>query len=245
MSRGLSKIIVLTVVVTMAMFAFGCSGQSSTSSTSDTSGKSETASASGATTEASEPVDLILDEAGYSVGSSGFVYYGFKLTNPNSGHKAQFPAVTITGKAADGSIVFSDEQIMMDIFPGESIVYGFQAGNGTAPETVDFSVSVGKSNWNKTDEIRSDLYTVTNTSEVEGDYGNVNYTGEITLNKEFEAAEQPAITLILRDDAGKIIYGTTTFLMSELSVGQAKAFDISGYDLPAHTSYEITATPWM
>ncbi|MCG4849454.1 hypothetical protein L0P44_12390, partial [Streptococcus gordonii] len=79
-----------------------------------------------------------ITESGWSVVGDGWVYYGFALKNTNKDVEAQMPTVTITGKAEDGSIVFSDKQTLFVVLPGETVHYGFQAGNGTAPATVEF-----------------------------------------------------------------------------------------------------------
>ena len=52
-----------------------------------------------------------------------------------------------------------------------------------------------------------------------------------------------AITLVLRDKRGNIIYGDTTFV-DGLKNGQPKAFDMTEYDLPDYASYELYGKCW-
>ena len=54
-----------------------------------------------------------------------------------------------------------------------------------------------------------------------------------------------AFWLILRDESGAIIYGCTTYQLSELSVGAPTPFEISAFDAPEAASFEVYATPWM
>ncbi|MFR3876849.1 MAG: hypothetical protein ACLTYW_00360 [Collinsella sp.] len=63
------------------------------------------------------PEPLEITESGWSVVGDGWVYYGFALKNPNKDVEAQMPTVTITGKAEDGSIVFSDKQTLFVVLP--------------------------------------------------------------------------------------------------------------------------------
>ena len=231
------QLLVLAMAVVVAFGIAGC-GQSGQA----TSGS---ASASAAA-QSSEPQPLVIEESGYTVTDQGYVMYGFKLTNPNESFGAQFPTVQITGKSADGKIIFSDDQVLMKIYPGESITFGTQAGNGTAPDVVEFTAKVDSKNWKKTDAKREGLYTLENLSANGSNYGMSSYTGEITLNKEDKEATKPAITLIVRDESGAIIYGYTTYQMSELSVGVPTPFEITAFGVPeTAATFEVSATPWI
>ena len=236
------KVMILAAVIVLAFGVMGCGGQSG-KSTSGASGSSATASAAA---QNAQPQDLVLEETGYTVLDQGYVLYGFKLTNPNENFGAQFPTVQITGKTADGKVAFTDEQTLKDIYPGETIFFGTQAGNGTAPDSVEFTAKVKDRNWKQTDAKREGLYTIENLSDNGDRYGMHSYTGEITLNKEDKSATKPAITLILRDEAGNIVYGYTTYQMSELSVGTPTPFEITAYGVPeSAASFEVYASPWM
>ena len=235
------KVLALAAVIILALGMVGCGGQSGDSS----SGASSGGSGASAAVQSAEPQDLILEETGYTVTEQGYVMYGFKLTNPNESYGAYYPVVQITGKTADGKIAFTDNQTMIAICPGESIYYGFQAGNGTAPDTVEFAAKVESRNWKQTDVTREGLYTIGNLSDNGENYGIRTFTGEITLEKEDDTALEPAITLILRDDSGNIVYGYSTFMMSELSVGTPTAFEIAAYGVPEFANFEVHATPWL
>ena len=54
-----------------------------------------------------------------------------------------------------------------------------------------------------------------------------------------------AFWLILRDESGAIIYGCTTYQLSELSVGAPTPFEISAFNAPEAASFEVYATSWM
>ena len=193
--------------------------------------------------ETATPADLEIIESGWVAGEQGFVHYGLGLKNPNAGFGAEFPTIKVTGKDADGKIVFSDEQVLMFMLPGAEYYYGGQAGNGTAPATVEFSLSVSKNNWIPTDKQAVEFYTISNTNEVKGQYGNDNFTGELTVNEEWESVTSACVSVILRDAEGSIVSGYCGFadLPAE---GQTTAFDVMAYDVPDHASYEVYAQPW-
>ncbi len=235
---AMKKACAIIAVLALSLCFLGCSSSSSSGSGGETSSTKSAA-------DTSSPTNLTLDETGYSVTSSGYVKYGFKMSNPNNNYMAQYPVISITGKAADGSIIFADKQTMMKIYSGETISYGGQAGNGTPPTTVEFTISVDDRNWKKTTDTRSDLYTISAPNVVVGQYGNTSFTGQIALNKEDDSATKPAVTVLLRDGAGKIVYGQTTYVSTALSVGAPQAFELSIYKPPEYANYEISATPWM
>ncbi len=169
--------------------------------------------------------------------------YGIAIKNPNDSFMAQFPPFNITGRAEDGSIVFNDEQVCNAIYPGETIYYGFQAGDGVAPATVEFSLQ--KPNWEKEGKLDGDMFSIANTSEVDNGYGMMSFTGEVSTNVDLEAESytQVAMTVITRDDSGAINYGMTNFV-DVPEKGQSIPFDVSAYSVPVHASYELHAQLW-
>lgn len=227
---------------TSAMMFSGCSGN-----TDNTGDSSSSASEPQEATQTGEPQGLEIVESGWSVNDSGFVMYGIGIKNPNGDKEADFPSFTITGKKADGSIAFSDEQTLFVIAPNETVYYGFQAGNGTVPDTVEFAIT--DSDFSDCSEPESDIFTIANISEVIGDYGLVSYTGELTLNVDLSGSsaptvlEQTAVTVILRNADNAIVYGTSTFVDTP-DQGASVPFEISAYSVPEHASFEIHAQLW-
>lgn len=193
--------------------------------------------------EQSAPQDLTVIESGWSAGESGYVYYGVGIENPNTSFEARFPTIKVTGKDAEGKILFSDEQVLNFMLPGAKYYYGGQAGKGTAPTTVEITATIDDRNWVPNDKQSMEIYSISNTSELVGDFGSVSYTGEITANEEWSDVTEAMVNAILRDDAGNIVAGYFGF--ADVSKkGDTAAFDISAYDVPEHASYEIYAQPW-
>lgn len=215
----------------------GCSGGQQAGSGQQSSGESKEAE------NRSEPKPLEITESGWSVVGDGWVYYGFALKNTNKDVEAQMPTVTITGKAEDGSIVFSDKQTLFVVLPGETVHYGFQAGNGTAPATVEFKAN--EPSWVDSQTLDEDVFTVSNTAEVPDSYGGVSYTGELTANYDLDKKQysQVAVSVIARDASGAINYGNTTFVDTP-SKGESEPFEISCFNMPEHSSFEVYAQVW-
>lgn len=194
--------------------------------------------------EAEDPKPVEIIESGYSVSGTGYVYYGVIWKNPNNENAIDFPTLLITGKAEDGSIAFSDEQVMGTILPGEEQCFGAQAGNGTAPATVEFAISPGKAMYRKTDERPRQYFKFSNGSEVVGDF-NVSYTGEMTSNVDLGDVGQAWVTVLIRDSEGKICYAQNTFV-DVPAVGQSIPFEVNMYgDVPEHASFEFFGFPWF
>lgn len=234
----MKKIVLGALTLATALCLFGCSGESQQPE------EPKSTEPAGSAVEESTPQDISIIESGWSAGESGYVYYGIGIENPNSAFEAQFPTIKVTGKDADGKILFSNDQTLNFMLPGAKYYYGGQAGNGTAPATVEFSVSVSDRNWVANDKQSMEIYTIENANEVVGEYGNVNYTGEITVNEELRDVNEAMVNAILRDSAGNIVAGYTGF--AEVSkAGDTTVFDISAYDVPEHASFEIYAQPWM
>lgn len=234
----MKKLVTIVISGALAVTLCGCASGSA-QSTNDETSSSATASA---TTNSTEPTAIVLKESGYNITENGYVQYGVLLDNPNSDYGAKFCKVTIVGKKTDGSIVFSTDQVLSDIIPEQQYAYAGQAGNGTAPDTVEFKVSVDKSNWFKSTDTDSNYYTISNISEIPGQYGNDSYTGEITTNIDADV-KQVAISVFLRNAAGEICGSAFTFADAP-ALGETGTFQVNSYKTPEHTSYEIYAEPW-
>lgn len=238
----MKKIALVALAVATALCLAGCGGaQDSTNAQSAEPKSTEPASSP---IEQSSPQELVAIESGWSAGESGYVFYGVGIENPNTSFEARFPKITVTGKDADGKILFSNDQVLNFMLPGAKYYYGGQAGNGTAPATVDITVSMEDRNWVANDKQSMEIYTISNANEIVGDYGNVSFTGEITANEEWSDVSQAMMNVILRDASGSIVAGYFGFAPVS-KTGDTAVFDVSGYDVPEHASFEVYAQPWM
>lgn len=233
--KKLLAVIGLTTVLAFGLTACGGGGSSSGG---DTGGDSKKEASS-------EPVELSLVESGYSTGSSGYIYYAVCIENTNESKAAEFPVVTVVGKDANGSIVFSDDWTLSGVLPGEKAYYASQAGNGAVPETVEFSVTTDSKNWKNADAYPEGIYSIDSTNYVEGSYGMSSFTGQITLTQDNEDFAKPMIVVVLRDGDGAIVGGYNTYLSSDLTEGSPAAFEVTAYDMPEFAAFEVCANPWL
>lgn len=183
---------------------------------------------------------LTVVDSGWSADEQGYVHYGIIIKNEGA-QGALFPVIKVTGKNADGAVISSDEQTLMEINPGQELAWGGQAGNGTAPATVEFELSVGSSNWQDADAAEP-MFEVSGLSAQDSGYGTVNFVGEVT-NLTDADVDQAAIVVLLRDGAGAIVSGYTSFA-SNVPAGGTTSFDVLGYGVPAYETIEGSAQPW-
>lgn len=196
--------------------------------------------------EYGNPLELV--ETGWSADESGYVHYAFGLRNTSDSVCIQFPSVEITGRDDDGTVLFSDTQVLVVSFPGETTYFGSQAGNGngTVPATVDFTV-LEPEDYNYVNSGESASFRADNLSAASDGYGGEIFSGEISVVKDSarvrEQSSMLAVSLVLRDDAGAIVYGYSTFV-DWPPEGGSRPFSMDVFDPPAYDSFEVYAQPW-
>lgn len=242
----MKKMLALAIGVIVLLGVIGCSSENSGDRKEPESRPTEPTSTQPAAEETKtsiEPLDLQVIESGYAVDENGYVHYGIGIENPNTDYEVNSFMVTITGRDESGKIVFSDEQGMQFLLAGGKCYFGAQAGNGTAPSTVEFSVKVSHDfYWVENDKKSFEIYTIFNPNEVVGDWL-ASYTGELTANAEWSDIGSAWISVIFRDESGQIVGGANSF--TDISKeGETVPFEISVYTVPSHASYEIHAVPW-
>ena len=208
-------------------------------------------SGEGKPAQAGEAKPLELVDSAYVV-SNGYVHYVLAVANPNEGLAPRSAKVSIVGRAADGSISFSNDWVVGTTLPGSTTYWASQAGNGSASEsdTVEIKVSVDDDDWYKT-SLGGELYQIGNVSVGEAQFGGVRVTGEITLLQDAElgfgnTTRSPMLVCVLKDANGKLVAGFDSFVTGDLKVGEPTAFEMSSYfDAVQYASAEVYANPWM
>ena len=196
--------------------------------------------------EYGNPLELV--ETGWSADESGYVHYAFGLRNTSDSVCIQFPSVEITGRSEDGSVLFSHTQVLMVAFPGETAYFGSQAGNGNGivPATVDFTI-LEPEDYGYVNSSESASFKVDNLNAAPDGYGGEIFSGEISVAKNSarvrEQSSQLNVSLVLRDDAGAIIYGFDTYV-DWPPEGGSRPFSMDVFDPPAYDSFEVYAQPW-
>lgn len=192
--------------------------------------------------------DLKIIESSWYVDASGFVNYAVAIKNTGSNVLALFPTVTVTGRAADGSILFSDDQVLNELYPGETRYWGSIAGGGTEqPATVEFALSRPRDGEVEAAHGKSTRFTVSNVSSSQDQYGDVHVTGEVTLDALGDESSQGMIQLvaICHDAQGALVCGFAGYA-SLPAEGDAVPFELQsmGGDLPRYETIEVYAYVW-
>lgn len=196
--------------------------------------------------EYGNPLELV--ETGWSADESGYVHYAFGLRNTSDSVCIQLPSVEITGRGEDGSVLFSETLIMANAFAGETVYFGSELGNGNGivPATVDFTV-LEPDDYSYVNSSESASFKADNLSAAPDGYGGEIFSGEISVVKDSarvrEQSSMLAASLVLRDDAGAIVYGYSTFV-DWPSEGGSRPFSMDVFDPPAYDSFEVYAQPW-
>lgn len=188
---------------------------------------------------------LSLEETGWFVRDGGYIGYGFAVRNDSSDKAVIGPAVDIVGRDAEGRIISSDCQVIGEIQPGQTLYYGFIAGNGTAPHTVDFSLREPDEIFVRQSAGNPAVLRVTEVREVSDGLGGSNFAGEVTLEdgSYLDGTTQLAVTVVLRDASGDMIGGFTDFAACP-KIGSSAAFEIVGGNVPDYASIEAYAQEW-
>lgn len=216
----------------------------SASEQSDAAPSHDAASATAVSTASDASLELV--ESGWSPIEHGLVSYAFGIRNTSETETIDYPEVVITGRAADGAVVFSQPQALMSIAPGETLYFGGPAGSGTAPATVEFSVSAPSArDASSAHEKRATLSTSPTVSAQEGSFGTVVFSGGVTMSEGAvpDLTSSVMVTIVLRDETGAIVYGATTNT-SIPSPGQNAPFACEVYNPPAYLTIEAHAQFW-
>lgn len=198
---------------------------------------------SGTDAVADNPLELV--ESGWSVSQRGYVSYAFALRNTSTTLQVQYPEVAITGRAKDGSIVFSQTQALNMAFPNQTVYDAGQAGEGTAPETVDFTV-LNPDTYNVAKAHGTAAFPISGISKIDNRDGGTTFNGEVRAVADgFKPSDgqQIKISLVLRNAQNAIIYGDIAFV-DWPGNGRSTPFSITVYDLPKYVSYDLYAQIW-
>ena len=194
-----------------------------------------------ATTVERNPIELV--ESGWSA-ESGYVEYALALRNTDTTKTVRFPKVTITCRDGSGSVLFSDNAVFAPVFPGETAYFAGQSGDGDKPADVEFTVETPSAD-DLIDTDGAESYAIRGARERRTDLDGVTFSGEVVTERDDDNgagvyADDVTVTLVLRDKTGRIVFGRNENV-AKPAVGQARAFSIQTYGLPAYASYELHA----
>ena len=116
--------------------------------------------------------DLVLKDSNYVI-QDGYVQYVMAMDNPNGEFAPRSVYVTVSDKAEDGTVSFSDDWTIGGLLPGSTTYWTNRAGNGNvaASDNVEIKISVEDDDWYKTSQ-KYDFYQMDNVSTTTDSFGN-------------------------------------------------------------------------
>lgn len=193
---------------------------------------------SSGTAESADSSDIKILESGYSIGEDHYMTFGFVIENESKDKSFEYTTVTITAYDKKGDVLATGEEMMTITQPGEKQAYGSSLDcNGQNPAKVEFAVEQGDEVNAPENTVKSSDFKITGTNErTDDDYTSI--TGKIKNTSSGSTDSYEIVSLFKKDE--KIVYALTTYEDS-LPSGKEKAFELSGYDIPEHDSYEVSA----
>lgn len=188
--------------------------------------------------------ELSIVESGWSVGAHGYVHFGIGLKNSDGSAAIAFPTITIYGYDADDNLIFTDEKTYSAIEPGQTVYFGDQTGNGTAPARVEFE-AVTPSGVALATATGAPAYELFDSAESAGADGMYSFSAKLKLQSAPSGFEKTQVFLsaILRDKQGNIVAGYNSFCDCP-AVGSTVPASIDVNNPPTHASCDIYAAQW-
>lgn len=215
------------------------------SSQTDQSGGASTPEKPTSTSDASHlSAELSIVESGWSVGAHGYVHFGIGLKNSDGPSAIAFPTIKIYGYDADDNLLFTDEKTYSTIEPGQTVYFGDQTGNGTAPARVEFE-AVTPSGVALATATEAPVYEIFDSAESAGADGTQSFLAKLKLQSapsDFDKT-QVFLSAILRDKQGNIVAGYNNFCDCP-AVGSTAPVSIDVNNPPTHASCDIYAAQW-
>lgn len=188
--------------------------------------------------------ELSIVESGWSVGEHGYVHFGIGLKNSDGPAAIAFPTIKIYGYDADDNLIFTDEKTYSAIEPGQTVYFGDQTGNGTAPARVEFE-TVTPSGVALATATEAPAYELFDSVESTGADGMYSFSAKLKLQSAPSGFDKTQVFLsaILRDKQGNIVAGYDNFCDCP-AVGSTVPVSIDVNNPPTHASCDIYAAQW-
>lgn len=233
----MKKIVAIAAAGALAFTLAGCSSNTVESRPSEEP-------ASNLVQKEEAPKDLNVVESGWSEQADGMISYAAIVENPNAAWMANYANVTVTGKDANGAILFSNKDTLPYVFPGgkQAICSGANVDAASLSD-IEVTASVADKNWTQETVQAADADTVlqvTNLNEIAGEYGDYSFTGELLSNMD-DPMNAVHISIVIRDESGAIVRGCDTYV-NDVAPGSTTPFQAYAFgDMPEHASYEAYA----
>lgn len=218
--------------------------RASSSQASQSDGTSAPRKANSASDTNHLSAELSIVESGWSVGEHGYVHFGIGLKNSDGSAAIAFPTITIYGYDADGNLIFTDEKTYSAIEPSQTVYFGDQTGNGTAPARVEFEAVTpsGVALATASEAPTYELFDSAESAEADGMHS---FSAKLKLQSAPSGFDKTQVFLsaILRDKQGNIVAGYNNFCDCP-AVGSTVPVSVDVHNPPAHASCDIYTAQW-
>lgn len=183
--------------------------------------------------------DMVIVDYGYSV-VNGCLYVGFELNNPNNELYIEFPSVRITARDHAGALLGTGDMTLSEIYPNTTITYGtFAFEVDEMPTSVEI-VPLKPNDYNIKSSTLVPEFVPLEVMECVERKGDI--IGEVKNPNNYDL-DMVAVTIILRDEDGGILYADTTYV-DKVGAGTVVPFsEYLHYD-GNYSSFTVTAMPW-
>ncbi len=198
--------------------------QSSSSNNSTQASSSSNTSVNNKSATSTDDVKLVVSESNVYQSTDGYVGFAVALRNESKTTAVKYPSVTVTGKNADGTIMFSSNLLYVAIGPGETKYSASITQGDSLPASIECSVDKIDS-YNLSTSLNTGAFTVSNVSIAKAG-GTTKLTGEVKVDDAGNAGNgYVEIVAVFRDENGKIVYAQE--MGSECpQTGQSTSFDM-------------------
>ena len=197
-----------------------------------------------------DDLPLKIDEYGWSVDSMGYVHAVVGLQNTSENMAVDMPIIRVTGYDAAGAQTFTEEQGAMVCLPGQ-VSYIYVQSTAEAGTTARVEVALEAGATTKERRVTTPIsLDVSDVSAKANSFGGLTITGSVSLSSDGSWSRSAPLsnavmlTSVLRDDAGRIVGGTTDFLTTVPAAGESAPFSITDYAAPDYATVEVHAQPW-
>lgn len=185
---------------------------------------------------------VTVKEVGFEV-AHGYLHYAVILHNNSEDTLIEYPEIRITARDAEGGILGVETMVFEALYPQQDLIYGsLGCGVNEVPASVEI-IFIDPEYYNMSN-IDADSYmplVVQNTKIKKGGYSST-LVGEVYNPYSYDLSSA-AVTIIYRDEEGKLLAGETGYC-DFIPAGKTAPFEIYISDDLMGASYEVYAMPW-
>lgn len=225
--------ILLSFVLTLLLIA--CEGENNNANNLQNKGETSISENN------SKVLPIEVKEFGYSM-SNEYVVCSVILHNPNEETAIELPSFRITARNEAGELLATEDQTLSIIYPQQDFVYASQMFDvDEVPANVEIEI-LEPEDYNIKNISMLDHPEYTPLDVVSATFRTDSIVGEIQNNNDYDL-DGAIVSVVFRDDNGKLIGGALTFVDS-LKANSATPFDMSIYQKFATDNFEVYANIW-